>query len=91
MDCIVHWVTKSQTQLSNFHFRFAIDKHNLAPIYKYFLFFFFFFKFHFWNYSKRDLKGQAHEAYLGQKNRSFFFLKGWLGVLMRKKGRRLRV
>ena len=25
MDCIVHWVTKSQTQLSNFHFRFAID------------------------------------------------------------------
>ena len=41
MDCIVHWVTKSQTQLSNFHFCFAIDKHNLAPIYQYILFFFF--------------------------------------------------
>ena len=72
MDCIVHWVTKSQTQLSNFHFCFAIDKHNLAPIYQYILFFFSL-KFHFWNYSKRGLKGQAHEAYLGQRNRSFFF------------------
>ena len=23
MDCIVHWVTKSQTQLSDFHFHFT--------------------------------------------------------------------
>ena len=29
MDCIVHWVTKSPTRLSDFHFHFTMEQHQL--------------------------------------------------------------
>ena len=34
MDCIVHGVAKSQTQLSNFHFHFETLKEMLLSLYK---------------------------------------------------------